>query len=512
MMFDPIFFKELKMPYKSQFAVINFILLFLVTSYSCTDVPGTDAAQGGIKVFSENPFYWEYKGSPVLLIGGTQDDNLFQIEGVRAHLQLLKSIGGNYIRCTMSSRDEGNLKPYLKNENGLFDLNQPNPYYWNKLDTLLTVCKELDIIAQIEVWATYDFYWGNSAWAENPFNPRLNCNYTAESAGLPNEINLPAQSEVNPFFTSIPDLVHNELVLGYQKQFVDKLLSISLKYNNVLYSSDNETTAHYSWGKYWAAYLHQSARGNGKSIYVTEMWDCWDPTGGEVVDAIAQTPELGRWYAEYQNPAIHETANFSYSLNDTVSYQFLDVANNNAQRGEIHYKTALWVREAVARSGNIRPINNVKIYGGDRENKLWAGSRKDGKERLWRNVFAGHAAVRFHRPPSGIGLNEEAQYQIKSLRMLTNIVNIFDLSPENGILGEREDNEAFCLANKKQSEIVVYFPNKGSVEITAEAGNYAVSRMSVSRSQIEESGTVVLPGTIEHGVEEDCVYILRKTK
>jgi hypothetical protein len=36
-----------------------------------------------IRPFSENLFYWEYNGKPVLLLGGSVDDNLFQIDNFR---------------------------------------------------------------------------------------------------------------------------------------------------------------------------------------------------------------------------------------------------------------------------------------------------------------------------------------------------------------------------------------------------------------------------------------------
>ena len=32
----------------------------------------------GLKTLESNPFYWEYHGSPTLLLGATDDDNLFQ--------------------------------------------------------------------------------------------------------------------------------------------------------------------------------------------------------------------------------------------------------------------------------------------------------------------------------------------------------------------------------------------------------------------------------------------------
>ncbi len=67
-----------------------------------------------IQPYPPNSFYWQYHGKPILLLGGTDDDNLFQWTGAKLieQLDLLTSVGGNYVRNTMSSRDEANLWPY----------------------------------------------------------------------------------------------------------------------------------------------------------------------------------------------------------------------------------------------------------------------------------------------------------------------------------------------------------------------------------------------------------------
>ena len=114
-------------------------------------VPSGKQDNNIIKVYAENPMYWQYKGLPVLLLGGTVDDNLFQIESLKEHLDLLQSVGGNYVRCTMSSRNAGNVKPFAK-EGGLFNLDEPNPEYWNRFEKLLSLASERDIIVQIEFY------------------------------------------------------------------------------------------------------------------------------------------------------------------------------------------------------------------------------------------------------------------------------------------------------------------------------------------------------------------------
>ena len=464
----------------------------------------------GIQIYKRNPFYWQYNGSPAILLGGSKEDNLFQIDDLENHLKVLHSVGGNYIRCTMSSRDKGDEKPYLKNNAGFFDLDIFNQIYWKKFENLLSLCKELDIIVQIEIWATYDFYWGESAWANNPFNPQVNCTYTSEESKLPGEMNLPAQSEVNPFFMSVPALSNNRFLLSYQKSFVEKLLSISLRYDNILYCIDNETLAPNEWGKFWAEFLHSIAKENQKNIFVTEMWDYWDPTDGEVEGAIAQTPELGDWYSEYTNRNLHKEANLSYSMNDTETYQFLDVSNHNAQKGNIHSQTGLWVRSEVIKSGKIRPINNVKIYGGDMDD-IWAGNRKDGKERFCRNIFSGHASVRFHRPKYGMGLDEDAQNFIRSMRMFTNSVDFFSFSPANHLLGDQSDNQAYCMTNDK-NEYLLYFPTYSEVMLQVSDGIYEITGIHMPTSKWSETEIKTLPRILKTKTDDHWCFVVRKLR
>ena len=52
-----------------------------------------------------------------------------------------------------------------------------------------------------------------------------------------------------------------------------------------------------------------------------------------------------------------------------------------------------------------RPLNNTKIYSAG-QTGFGSGTPKEGVERFWRNLIAGAASCRFHRPTSGIGLNK----------------------------------------------------------------------------------------------------------
>ena len=385
-----------------------------------------------IEIYEKKTAYWQYNGKPVILIGGSVDDSLFQIPDLNAHLDLLKSVGGNYIRNTMSSRnDKGfEVKPFRKLDNGKYDLEKWNDKYWGRFENMLKLTQQRDIIVQIEVWATFDYYRDN--WEVNPFNPKNNINYTDRQSKLPVQVNShPVRCE-NNFFWSVPAERNQKTVLKYQQRFVDKILSYSLKYNNVLYCMDNETSVTPEWGKYWSQYIKAKAKQAGTSVETTEMWDNWN-----LADAMHN--------ATFDHPDI---------------YSFVDISQNNHQKGQQHWDNAQRQRTRIA--NNVRPLNNVKIYGCDEYGRF--GSDRDGMERFWRNIFGGLASARFHRPTAGLGLNKKAQANIRSMRMLTDKMHIFDCAPHNELLSDRESNEAYCSANPRRV-YAVYFPNGGQVTL-----------------------------------------------
>ncbi len=348
-------------------------LIFLLVLSGCLSRQTGNSFENDIKPYTENPRYWQYNGEPVLLLGGTVDDNLFQIPGLEEHLDLLQSVGGNYIRNTMSSRDSGNVWPFLLQADGSYDLDEWNEVYWDKFESLLSLTYERDIIVQIEVWDRFDF--STAFWKANPLNPANNVNYTEDECGMKEEYPRHPSTDIQPFFHSIPGMPlysqESELVRKYQEKFVDKMLSHSLKYGNVLYCMDNETSTPREWGKYWMKFIHD--RAGEKQVFTTDMFDkFFMPHMCESCLAAIENPE---------------------------TYEFLDVSQINSRNfNRMHWDTLSWIlkqRELYS----LRPVNCVKVYGG--MNSTWgSGSNEDGIERFARNVIGGCAAVRHHRPPT----------------------------------------------------------------------------------------------------------------
>lgn len=142
------------------------------------------AASDGIQPWSEDPRYWQYRGRPVLLLGGSKDDNLFQIPDLKQHLDEMVNIGANYIRNTMSDRqDKGHeVYPFRQLPSGKFDLNQWNDEYWERFARLLRLTHQREIFVQIEVWDRFDYSRDN--WEPHPYNPRNNINYSYAESGF----------------------------------------------------------------------------------------------------------------------------------------------------------------------------------------------------------------------------------------------------------------------------------------------------------------------------------------
>lgn len=391
-----------------------------------------------IKPYAANRFYWQYKGKPVLLIGGSVEDNLFQIPNLEEHLDLLASVGGNYVRCTMSCRDEGDVWPFHQNPTtGLYDMERPSAEYLDRFERFLELTAERDIIAQFEMWDRFDYAREN--WLVNPYNPKNNVNYTVEESGLQEEFEFDPWRADNPFFRTPPTRDNNEVVLRYQQAQVDEMLSRTLNYGHLLYCMDNETNEPEEWGWHWSRYIQAKAAEAGVETETTEMWDSWD-----ILD--------GGHAGTFDHPEI---------------YSFIDISQNSQSPAARHWSNPQTLRRRLVESGEIRPMNTVRIYGA---NTGRFGSTRDGQERFWRNIIGGLASSRFHRPDSGLGLGKIAQANIKSMRMLTDEMNVFECAPNNRLLEGRSWNEAFCTANPGV-EYAAFFPDGGDVTLDVSAMN-----------------------------------------
>ena len=407
---------------------LGYVILLLA---SCNPCWSRSQKDNGIRPWPDNPRYWQYKGKPIFLLGASDDDNLFQWPSpdLERHLDAMKAVGANYVRNTMSDRKDKGFEsyPFKRLENGKYDLAKWNDAYWKRFDRFLAETGKRDIIVQIEVWDRFDYSTKN--WPGHPYNPKNNINYTGKESTL--ATNYPDHPGRNkqPFFFSTPKQQNITAVLKYQKRFVEKILSYSLKYNHVLYCMDNETSGAEEWGRYWSQLILDKAKEKGRKVYVTEMWDDWDL-------------KADRHKRTFDHPD---------------HYAFCDVSQNNQKKGQEHWDNFQWALAYTAKKP--RPLNTVKTYGTDGGRH---GNTRDGIERWWRHVIGGAATARFHRPSSGLGLSELSIASVRAARKLEEIMKPWDIKAANELLTDRGDDEAYLACNPGKT-YALYFTDGGEV-------------------------------------------------
>jgi hypothetical protein len=392
----------------------------------------TASSVSAIEPWPENRWYWSHDGRPVLLLGGSDDDNLYQWprEKLIPQLDRIVAAGGNVIRNTMSDRKDGGFEvyPFLRLESGKYDLGQWNPVYWQRFDTMLAETAKRGIFVQIEIWDRFDYTDARDndpkRWENHPYSPANNVNYTFEASGFARRYPQHPGQNKQPFFFTTPKQHNNKTVLKFQERFVNKLLDHSLKFDHVLYCIDNETKAEPEWGRHWAELVRRRAA--GKRVMITEMWDDWNL-------------QAERHRQTFDHPEL---------------YDYVDVSQNNHNSGQKHWDNFLYVQEYLSK--RPRPMNTTKTYGAD--GNKFKHTDQDAIERFWRHLLAGAASIRFHRPDSGLGINDKAVACIRAARRVERLVPLWTVEPADELLTGRDPNKAYLAANGARDTFVIYFP------------------------------------------------------
>lgn len=404
-----------------------------------------------MEIHENNRFYWSYRDSPILPIGATDTDHLFQWEDDRLeeHLDELVEVGGNYVRNTMSDRDEECLKPF-KQVNGMYDLNKWNQEYWRRLENFLEQTKERDIIVQIELWDGHDMK--GELWQKSPYNPEMNVNYDASEIQVDQDLSLGDPFwHTHPFYLAPPTLNNYPQLLKYQKKFIRKIIEVSSEYDHVLYTICNECSMPQQFSNYWAKFIKEEADSKGEKIFVSDM-----RINGTTLPIL-----------EYSD-----------------LYDFSDISQIGTFAGQHHYELILGNRKRL--KDNPSPMNVVKQYGSDEDKVPMTVSEDEAVKRFWRCIMGGCASFRFHRPKNfGIGLNERAKNMIKSLRKLQDEFNFFHSSPKEEVFKESKVDEAYALTT--QEKILIYFTNGGEITLDSEESKSTLKWLDIESSKWTES-------------------------
>jgi hypothetical protein len=293
-----------------------------------------------------------------------------------------------------------------------------------------------------------DGSWGS--WPVSPWNPENNVNYTTDSSGLATSYRSFTR---HPFLQGVPGHPayteasetrkrNYDLVRRFQDEFMVKLLSVTLRYDNVLYCMNNETHEDPAWGQYWINLIRKTARAQGKNVVTTDMFN-------DVHD-----PEHSRGLA--------------HQFRHRDRYDYVDISQVNSRHAdEKHWQKTRWIVEAAGKATPPCLVHMTKVYGNDLalDKKPWSrfrpGDSDNAIEEWWRNLLAGVAGVRFHRPTSGIGLYPEARACMRATRMVESKVKFWDVEPRLDLLIGREQDEAYLSADAGTAYILYFTKNGG---------------------------------------------------
>lgn len=413
--------------------------------------------------------YWKLDGQRVLLLGAwnhghnpfidhdTDNDQDAQgvstVEQITAAMDDLSTAGGNCLRCVLNPGMAAAIQgfDFCARSESKYDLSEMVGPFWTRLETFVAEARKRGMVVQIEVWDRFDWIDGSwGSWPGSPWNPKNNVNYTPESTGLATTY---GSFHDHPFSQGVPghpkyeaaDKARKEqynVVRGFQEKFVERLLSITLRCDNVLYCMNNETHEDPAWGQYWMNFIKSSAKRQGKAVLTTDMFD----------DVYKSKDSRG----------------LGYQLEHRDRYDYIDISQVNSRHAdEQHWNHVSWIADAAAK---VRPpylLHMTKLYGSDLalKGEPWSqwkpGDAENAIEEWWRNLLVGVAGVRFHRPTTGLGLCDVSRNSIRATRKVESLVKFWDVKPRLDLLSERDSDEAY-LAADPGSKYILYFTKSGA--------------------------------------------------
>ena len=351
----------------------------------------------------DNPHYLAWGDTPIFPLGATtyhswtpisrpnEVDFIAQMDRLAAVIADIASphVCG-FVRCLpydpMNHMHDGEvqtvLQPWVRGEDGRYDLERFAPEWEARLRAYLTAALERRIVVAVEVWDDWSVTRGPEGaydpgagygWNAHPFNPRNNVNYDGSV--------LPEETAVRnaPFYQTVPARDNNGAVLALQKRYVDHLVGIVGDYPHVLINIANESRAHLDWTRFWAEYIRGIAP-EGTMIGDMPSTNRRDG-GGESEDAFSPL-----------------------TLSADRRYDFVDIAQavSGHEFGESERQAIaggeriVAYRRAMAEADTRRPLIISKDY---------TRSPSGGDMVLWSRFIGGAASARFHRlahdhPPS----------------------------------------------------------------------------------------------------------------
>jgi hypothetical protein len=163
-----------------------------------------------------------------------------------------------------------------------------------------------------------------------------------------------------------------------------------------------------------------------------------------------------------------ESRGLTYQLKHRDAYDYIDVSQANSRHAdEAHWDAIRWIAEAAGKVDPPYLLHMTKIYGNDLalDGEPWSrfrpGDSSNAIEEWWRNLLAGVAGVRFHRPTAGLGLCAATTNCMKATRKVESKVAFWDVQPRMDLLANRQPDEAYLAADPGKAYLLYLTRNGG---------------------------------------------------
>ena len=498
--------------------LIGIIKLLLIVSFfqfinvACGALADSDKIEQ-IRPFPENPHYLAWGDTPVFLLGATGYHGWTPIsrlssEDIHAQLHhlgsVIRDIGSPHVRGFLRCLPYDNgfhseygaphkpLNPWLRLEDGRYDLRRFEPAWEKRLRDYLGLALELGIVVSLEVWDDWSVTRGiggawdpgpDGAWNRHPFNPDNNINY--DNKVLPDTTTMCDA----PFYSTIPANKDIPEILELQMRYVDHLLSIASEYSNILINISNESRANLEWSRFWATYIKQRVP---SSMMVGEMPSTNRIDGGGECETIF-------------NPL---------TLSTDPHYDFVDIAQavsghefgGNPEKQALEgSRRILEYRRAMVNAGTRRPLIVSKDY---------TRTPEGGTIVFWSRFVGGAASSRFHRPalthpPSVISFQHES---VGHLGRFIARVPFWLMHPRHDVVNILPDGAGVNVLTDVESHYVIQLiggTDGGKIGLEIPSGRWAVQWINPATGkglvnyEVEVQGKAIeldIPGELDHRI------------
>jgi hypothetical protein len=348
------------------------------------------------------------------------------------------------------------LQPWVRLEDGRYDLERFAPAWEERLRTLLDAALTRGIIVSLELWDDWSVTRGpggqydpgaGAGWNAHPFNPKNNVNYSRAV--------LPESTAVcdAPFYSTVPGRDHVEPVLRLQKRYVSRVLAVAADYPNVVLNISNESRAHRDWSSFWVEYARERVPDD---VMIGEM------------PSVRRTNDSGQC-----DPALRPM-----TLATDARYDFVDVAQAvsghsfDGVREQVvgGGRRMAAYREAMKDAQTVKPLVVSKDY---------TRTSPGGGTVLWGRFTGGAAAARFHR--LGVDHTEAViDYQYDTVRRLGRFVAeipFWRMRPAHDLLRGLPEQMGANVLSDPDRRLVVQLIGEGQgaeLELDVSSGRWAV--------------------------------------